>query len=660
REALLRGLVQELAGCVLSDLTLALDGAACLIRLADGYASSALQVEARTTASNAMSYANRFDQAISLLEEARALATENSDRPAMARVELAFVQPYARLGRFSDAVRCAEGAVTLYESLGDSVMAAKSHSNLGVIHRMRGDAASAIRHFDRALSTLRSDVVAEAQLESNRAEALLDLARFREAEAAFRRAIDAFDQTPHRRGSAIVEGNLADLLGRQGRLQASIRHFERAQRMLQDDEAVGDAARLGAERAEVLLSVGLLDEAIDAFTDALTVLDAQGFANEAARARTGLGLAHARRGDLADAEAMLQRAAAEFVAIEARHGLVDAHLALARVLLERGRVNEAWTLLDDIVQDARSEARRVEVAALRARALLSMGDADAAITTIDDVRRMPDADRLPLITADLLHLRGRALMLLGDNSAAVEELEAAVHEIERIRGSLLGDRLRTAWLGDRLAPYHDMLSIALAEGSHRRAFEIIEMVRSRALLDVMQGGIELAEQVVMAGPEDAEESRLVGELTRMRAELNMVFDRMHGPTTGTGDGARREDLNRRARVLEREVATIEGRLTATRRFGEIFGRPIDAEGVSRTLGPGVVLLEYFVSGGELAAIVVRDGHFQARRLGLPEAALAELAERIAFQVDRGLAGAGRSGARSDRLVQHAEHELKAL
>ncbi len=655
--ALLAGLTSQLSNLTLTDLTLATSLAPALIGLADSAAITSARVDARATASNAMSYANRFDRALLLLEEAREIAAAATDLKDQARVELAFVQPLARLGRFSDAVRCAEAAVRLYQSVDDLIMAAKGNSNLGVIHRMRGDAESAIRHFDLALSALRGDLAVEAQLESNRAEALLDLARFREAETSFRRAIDAFSETPHRRGLAIVEGNLADLLGRQGRLQASIRHFERAQRMMEDDEAPGDAARLGAERAEVLLSVGLIDEAVETFGQSLKVLDAHGFANEAARARTGLGLCQARLGQLEAAEATLQQAASDFAGIDARSGLADAHLALARVLLEQGRLDAAWALTDDVMNGDRGHVKRVEIAMLRARILLEQQEYSRALETVDAVLNTDDAGLRPLTQADLLYHRGRALLGDGMRDAAIAEIEASINEIERIRGTLLGDRLRTAWLGDQLAPYQHLLALALEENDARRVFEVIESIKSRTLLDVIRGGIELADQVVRVSRGDAGEAHLVRELTTLRTELNLTFDRLHGTQP---DSEGREALARRSRLLERDIATLEGRIAATRRFGEIFGRPIDATGLCHALDSDVALLEYFVSNGQVGAVVVRDGQFIVHGSLLSEAAMHEMTERIAFQVDRGLAGASRSGVRAQRLVHHAQRELQEL
>ena len=660
--ALLRNTIDELAAMTLTDLTVALTWIDSIIALADESELLFARIEARTAASNALAYANRFDQAIDVLDDARTIAASDGDRSLRARIEMAYVQPYARLGRFNDAIQCAQTAVDLYESLGEIVMAGKSHSNLGVIHRMKGDAEASLTHFDKALDSLGSEPIAAAQLESNRATALLDLARFKDAASAFRRSLSAFDQTPHRRARAIVEGNLADLMGREGRLQSAIRHFERAQRSLEDDQALGDAARLGAERAEVLLSVGLLEDAIAGFERSIEILDEQGMASEAARARTGLGAALARSGQLSSAESMLRRSATGFAAIGARNGVVNAHLALSRVLLVQGRVDEAGTLLDDISCEDRDGAHSVAIGAMRAACLIERGDAAAAIEVIDTTLNDASDHALPLVRADLLDLRGRASQMAGDTTTAQHDFETAIAEIERVRGSLHADRLRTAWLGDRLAPYHALLALALDQQDAARVFDVLEMIKSRALLDVMQGGIELAEQVIGTSDQtDPEEARLIAELTDVRTELNLTFDRLYtAGLASTGRPLSRDQLSRRAQQLERTAAALEGRLAATRRFGELFARPIDARAAADLVDETTVLIEFFITDDQVGAVTLRGEQLVLHPNLIAEHTCRETADRIAFQVDRGLSGAARSGARAARLVTHAERELGTL
>ena len=227
-----------------------------------------------------LSVANQFDEAMRTLDQARGLAEDLGDAKSQAGVAQTAVQPLVRLGRYRDAIESAQRAIRLYEEAGDASAVARAHSNLGVVHRMLGQAEQALTHFDRALPGMEADQAATAQVQSNRAEALLDLVDFREAEQAFRAAMSSFQEAGMSRAAAIAGGNLADLLGQQGRLTESMALFERARASFAEGGAVGAAARIESESAEVLGVVGLLDDAFAAAARSSDVLLAHGLRRE--------------------------------------------------------------------------------------------------------------------------------------------------------------------------------------------------------------------------------------------------------------------------------------------------------------------------------------------------------------------------------------------
>src|SRR3712207_4844023 len=102
----------------------------------------------------------------------------------------------------------------------------------------------------------------------------------------------------------------------------------------------------------------------------------------------------------------------------------------------------------------------------------------------------------------LPHLRYRLNERLGhlrrlqsrDEEARVL-LEAAVEEIERLRGTVAQDAMRTSFLRDKTAAYEDLLLLHLAredEEGTRRAFAVAEKAKSRALMDLLTGVVERA------------------------------------------------------------------------------------------------------------------------------------------------------------------------
>lgn len=662
-EASVRALVGELHEIALRDPTRAQEASEMLVEIADRAAQVPARVSARCAQAHVLSLATRFEESLAVLAGATELAMASGDARSAAHVDHNAVQPLARLGRLTEAVARAERAVDVFERLGDVVSAAKAHSNLAVIHRMRDDPVRALHHFGLAIPPLRSMPTVAAQLESNRAEAMLDIADFAGAEDAFTRALEAFSEAGALHAAGVVEGNLADLLGRQGRLESALGHFERAGAALRRGGAVGDAARLEAERAEVLAAIGLYTEAREAWMAAIEELDRAGMPREAARARTSLAMQLVRAGRAGAGEAVARAAADALTRIGSRYGLARANAALGRAMLAGGRGAEGESLLRDAAAMlAERPADAAMVMHTLAEHLLASERVKEAMSWIDRGGEIAEKIEHPVLRASFLHARGRALALLGRQDEAAAQLRLAISEIERLRGAFMGDRYRAAWLGDRGSVYTDMARIGLRRGDRAgvlEAFTAIERSRARSLLDMVRGGVGLAEHVV-TGARTADEQELIGRLGQRRGELNAMFSWLE-QRGARSDEPRRAEQGLRVRALEREIAALEGRLAATRRYTEVFGEPASPARVCAALGERDALVSYYEMDGAIGALVARRSGVECAGVLCDIAAADEPTRRLAFQIDRAIAAStGRGAGDPGRLLSHTQRELRTL
>jgi tetratricopeptide (TPR) repeat protein len=280
-------LAEECEKAVISDLARAMSLTQALVATAD--AAGECRARARRARAQALAYSNRFSDAFDTLAEGILFAERAGESLEAAQCRLMSLHALARQGRFDEAIAMGEAAREAFVSAGESFHAARADINLGVTLRMKDDPAAALMRFDRALEHVKSVPMVFAQTLSNRAEALLDLHRFEEAGHSFARSLETLEQAGAQRAAAIVEGNLADLCGRQGRLDEALEHFEKARKRFGDADSPGDAARLEVERAETLIQLGALVDAERALLTALGELEPRGMAFEAARARAALG-----------------------------------------------------------------------------------------------------------------------------------------------------------------------------------------------------------------------------------------------------------------------------------------------------------------------------------------------------------------------------------
>src|SRR3712207_6332832 len=118
-------------------------------------------------------------------------------------------------------------------------------------------------------------------------------------------------------------------------------------------------------------------------------------------------------------------------------------------------------------------------------------------------QRLSEGLALPQLRYRLNERLGHLRRLQGRDEEARALLEAAVDEIERLRGTVTQDAMRVSFLRDKTAAYADLLLLHLGrqdDASVRQAFVVAERAKSRALVDLLTG-ISRREPPGVADPE---------------------------------------------------------------------------------------------------------------------------------------------------------------
>lgn len=644
------------------DLPLTLAATAALVDAGDQRGDARARARARRARCRALAYGGQLERALETAREGIAIADAAGERVEAARGRLASLHPLCELGRVDEAADEAALARTALLEAGEPALAARADINLANLEKLRGAPDRALAHLDRARVALEGDVTMLAHIDNARGEALLFLDRFDESENAFRSSLDAFAGTAGF-AEAIVRGNLADLCARQGRLQEALSQFEAARRRLERDGAAGHVARLLVEQAEALETAGLVEDALAAYEEAIPRLVDIGLTFEQARARLGRGRTLLRLNRLDDAPAELETAAALF------DSLGDG-LARARVAIIRGEhalrtgdragarrlFSGALSALDD--HPSVGAAARFHLA----RLAVEEHQLDEAEMLLNVALRSAETLGIPTLLADMHHASGRLHRLQGDISAAIESYEHAIASVEQVRGTLNADRLRAAFLGERVSLYEDLVTALLERGGEdavTRAFGVVEQAKSRALLDLIRGAVGgFARGLEQA--DDPEVRRMAREAARLQSELNALYSRLE--RSGEPDQRRFSSASVQARLRDNEqaLARLEHRLSATEAGARALAPPVEVDAVRRALGDDTMLIEYFVADGELMAWLVDP---REARLVRDLGDIAEVTDRVArlrFQVGRALRPGAMEGVRAARLVNDAHRELEVL
>lgn len=628
-----------------------------LVSIADELGGKIAQARARRALAHSSAYCGRHEEALKHASDGRLLAESTPDgRIEAARCMLISLHPLGSLGRFAEAVALGEAARAALLRSGEPKLAARADFNLGGIHQKMDNPARALLHFDRAAPLFVDDPLISGYLQNNRGEALLQLQEFDAAEAAYRAALFTCDRAGMSVAAAIAEGNLAELSAQRGSLSQALFHFERSRRRLEGDGAESHLARLLAEQAEAFEALGLTQEAHDGYLDALPRLEQLGLASEAARARVGLGRACMRLGKRAEAEAALREGEISLRRLGQVHARARVDVLCSELALANAQPEAARELLARAAAELQDRPLDVVVLAYhRAQLALADGQPEEAQRALSDA--IPIAEQLDLapLRSDLYGLRARVERRLGRLECAIVDGYCAVAQIERVRGALQADRFRAAFLGNRLAAYEDLVDALLsASGRDTEAFDVIEKAKSRSLLDAVRGAVG------DEGRGDAADESLRCSAGRLRAELNVLYSQFaeHGERASATAalGGYREGI----RVRERELASIDARLSAGRGVDNFFAAPSSFDQVVESLPAEGCLVEYYVVGEELLALVGSRNELEVVRRLCSVDALQAVAERVRFQLNRAARPGATQGSRGARLLDDLRRELAAL
>lgn len=656
-------LADQAGRLVFSEVSKALEATTAVVALADELRAPRGRARARRARTQALAYAGRHDEALALCNEGLELAAAASAPVEAAMLRLASLHPLGELGRYDEAIDAGEAARVTLLSAGLTAMAARCDINLGGIHQNRDDPARALFHLDRAREALVSDPVLLGFIENNRGEALLLLSDFEGAEAAFKASLAASDRAQARLAAAIAEGNLADLAARRGFLSEALYYFEGARRRFEADAAGSHHARLLAEQAEALSTLGLTEDALAAYQQVIPQLESHGLAWEVARASAGLGRTLFTLGRLDAAAAALEKSAGAFRSLGQDAACARVELIRADLLSKQGHVEEAARLLEwagGVLSD-----RPAELAAVRqrqARLALQRGALDEAQQAIGAaLQAAAELDLAPLM-ADLLHLRGQLRMRRDEPELAVSDLWAAVQQVERVRGAFQADRFRAAYLGNRLAIYDDLVRAKLDRNNPRDAYEafaVAEKAKSRSLLELTRGELNPLERDGGAG--DARTGDPLQTLVvRLRAELNALYSQLDDTRRARSSSLAPVEWRAAVHARETELRAAENRLAARRSGAMLYAPPADADAVRLALSDDAALLEYYTLGDEIVLFLVTRAEVRAVRGVASLASTLDVIRRLQFQLTRAMRPGAAAEARATSMLEATRRELATL
>jgi tetratricopeptide (TPR) repeat protein len=591
------------------------------------------------------------------------------DREAhAAQTQVPKVAALAMLGRYDDAIACAEEALSRFVRHGDKLGAAKINLNLGGLHERRGTYAQAVHH-------LREATVRFARLGDHQHSVMadIDLAKAQGAMGQFDEALHMFARArerAQRHGFPVLHTMAGELIAEihlaRGDYRKALIGFEDARRRFEELGMPQQQVGVEKQLADVYLELRMLPQALALFNvvlDRLRVLQL----DEQPWALAQRGRVQALMSASDQAHASFNEASTIFTEQGNRAGEAAVALARAEVILLAGDPADAtlWADQARIAYQATGSAEGMARADLvKAQALLRCGSIEQARTIFEST--LAQARRLSVVTTQVRCLTGLGLcaQALGDDSYALHAFEAAIESLEIQRRALPGDDLRHAFFADQLQPYRERLRLALQKHGTTPTLEnaadvLRQLERARART--------LGEQVIGEGPNgnanvDASGHAPDAATRALRDRCNWLsrqLQRQH--ESGSASARLGEELRRTENDLLEHVR--RDRLQASDPHAE------DEEQGSYDFSPARLvtalardeaLIEYGVLDNELLACVVTRSGVTVHRRMAGWSATVEACRAARFQLEALRHGAAHLREHLPTLTSRTQRRLQAL
>ncbi|WFE62928.1 CHAT domain-containing protein [Micromonospora sp. WMMD714] len=543
---------------------------------------------------------------------------------ALARMSLGYV--LANAGRTAAALRAVTAALPQLTGAD----AGRARMQRGVVLHYRGRYAEAVRDYGIAIDIAQraDDPLLEARARNNRG--LLNAHRGSGGtDDDLSRAAAVFHRLGLDLAAADARWNGGIAAGQRGDIAVALRCFADV-----DEEyrrlAVPRPALL-LDRFELLLSVPLLDEAVEVAAVAVRELHRRGMASDLAEALLARARAALLASDLDTATAAAAQARVRFRRQGRRTWAAFARHVELRAEFRRGTRTAA--LLTAMVRTAGqldatgwpgpALTTRIEAGLLAA----ATGRVDRAVALLElaaQARRRGTAPR----RAQGWYALARSRRLTGDDPGAARALRRGLAVLDRHRTSLGATELRahSGTYGQELAA--EGLDIAIRAGAPARTLAWAERWRANTLR--MRPALP---------PDDPD---LLAALTELRLVSSLLEDAVLAGRPAHALRSRQARLERRIQDLARRVPGGVGVVTPPG-VGVLAGR----------LGSRV-LVELVAHGDRLRAVLVRDGRAGLHDLG-PLPGAVHLARRHRFALRRLVTTGDTSTARAG-----ADHAAAAL
>lgn len=576
-----------------------------------------------------------FEQSLALIESARDGYMALGDDFQALRTSLGLIHVLNELGRHQEALQTAELIFVRLQEWGEldqqgELLAARASQNQGVCYRLMGRYKEALQAYETAEQHYKNADVFDhmGDIHNNRGLILLHLGRVSDALEAFQTA----EAITAASGRALIQAqslfNIGDAQLMLGHYRESLAALDEAHHLLDAMGKLAQSYNLLLQRGHVYLALNLYPEALTAYSEAEEACRASGMKHYLGRALWGKGMVLTAERHLAEASQAFVEAADLFMAAENAPMFCTVQLEQANILALQGETAAAVALAEEVLQLIQKNEWPVQQLYTHLRLADLLSEPTAIQHHLTAAQTLLEMLSLPHLRYRLQQRWGAFYWGQNQPEQARWWLEAAVAEIEHLRGTVAQEVMRTSFLRDKTIAYEQLLQLHLAECEQNpaavpNAFLTAERAKSRTLLDLINGVITIRDFV----PTD---QAIAQKQQQLEADLNAVYNAFLDDTLTAADA---KELETKASQLEQALRQLRLRAGDNVSLNP-FTQAFSAESLLEQRSRPHTLLAFHILQDEIVAFISLGDEIRVVRQLASAAAVQHQLQQLNLQWQR--------------------------
>lgn len=518
------------------DLTLALRLVVSLSYAATLTGRPYHRILALMTEGNAANWQGENRRAVQLYDQARDLALAEGNRLEAARSQIGKLHALYFLSEHLEAVRVGEEAKAVLLAHKQYEAVCGINNNLGNSYTVLGDYEQAYRVYNEA-ETILQGLLADPATSQNAAEKLRNLLAITKYNLSWlsyeqNKYSEALDMAQE---AIVIEESLGNLLNvalyQNARAFYSIQlgQYNRALRLLEETRLIylannmQDYLLLGdLYSALCYLALNNFLRAAEYCESVLQQLETAGLPANFVAGWANHYLALAYMGLERTGPAMNAFERSRYILQTSGHKTMAALIVLDQAGLYF-RLNEGERA-EELCHQAMAEFSSSDLTVNLARCNILLGQVGLARQDVYQAEQLAgkalatgQAAHMPMLIYQALLLQAQTAEARNDPQAGLEYYQQCLAALEELRGRVAAEQ-RPGFIEDKEVAYQGAVAVALKLGNAREALELVERGKSRSLVDLLAG--ELDVRVKVRTEDDRE---LVAELERWRTRRNELL-----------------------------------------------------------------------------------------------------------------------------------------